>query len=89
MFQSTTTTGDPNHYKFNGKELDAETGLYNFGARYYSPALGRFVTPDPGLAKKIWWHSFRPLRPEFLTCAVAWRRPEESRPGMSGPLPTR
>ncbi|HEY6350542.1 MAG TPA: RHS repeat-associated core domain-containing protein [Candidatus Angelobacter sp.] len=46
MFQSTTTTGDPNHYKFTGKELDAETGLYNFGARHYSPALGRFISPD-------------------------------------------
>lgn len=48
MFQSTTTTstGDPNHYKFQGKELDAETGLYNFGARYYSPALGRYMSPD-------------------------------------------
>lgn len=48
MFQSTTTTttGDPNHYKFQGKELDAETGLYNFGARYYNPALSRFMSPD-------------------------------------------
>jgi uncharacterized protein RhaS with RHS repeats len=24
-------------YKFNGKELDAETGLYYYGARYYDP----------------------------------------------------
>lgn len=48
MFQSTTTTGtgDPNHYKFQGKELDAETGLYNFGARFYNPALSRFMSPD-------------------------------------------
>ncbi|HXE91555.1 MAG TPA: RHS repeat-associated core domain-containing protein [Terriglobales bacterium] len=26
---------DPNLYKFTGKERDVETGLYNFGARYY------------------------------------------------------
>ena len=52
MFQSTTSTVDPNHFKWNGKELDAETGLYNFGARYYSPALGRFVTPDPKVITK-------------------------------------
>jgi len=51
MFQS-TSTGDPNHFKWNGKELDSETGLYNFGARYYSPALGRFVTPDPRMISK-------------------------------------
>jgi RHS repeat-associated protein len=36
----------PNHYKFTGKERDAETGLDYFGARYYSNSLGRFITPD-------------------------------------------
>jgi RHS repeat-associated protein len=46
MMQSTTTGTDPNHFKFTGKELDDETGLYNYGARYYSPALGRYMTPD-------------------------------------------
>jgi len=46
MMQSTTTSTDANHYKFTGKELDDETGLYNYGARYYSPGLGRFMTPD-------------------------------------------
>jgi RHS repeat-associated protein len=37
---------DTNHYKFTGKERDAESGLDYFGARYYSNALGRFITPD-------------------------------------------
>ncbi len=46
MRQSTTTSPGANHYKFTGKELDDETGLYNYGARYYSPALGRYMTPD-------------------------------------------
>jgi RHS repeat-associated protein len=46
MMQSTTTSTDANHYKFTGKELDDETGLYNYRARYYSPALGRYMTPD-------------------------------------------
>jgi RHS repeat-associated protein len=40
------SNNDPNHYKFTGKERDAETGLDYFGARYYSNGLGRFVTPD-------------------------------------------
>src|SRR5207245_8772013 len=35
-----------NHYKFTGKERDAETNLDYFGARYYSNGLGRWVTPD-------------------------------------------
>jgi RHS repeat-associated protein len=35
-----------NHYKFTGKERDPETGVDYFFARYYSSALGRFLTPD-------------------------------------------
>lgn len=38
--------GDTNHYKFTGKERDSESGLDNFGARYDSSSLGRFMTPD-------------------------------------------
>ena len=34
-----------NDYRFTGKELDS-TGLYYYGARYYDPELGRFITPD-------------------------------------------
>jgi RHS repeat-associated protein len=33
-------------YLFNGKEKDS-TGLYYYGARYYSPETGRFITRDP------------------------------------------
>jgi RHS repeat-associated protein len=32
--------------RFTGKERDAETGLDYFLARYYSPAQGRFTSPD-------------------------------------------
>ena len=39
-------TGDSNHYKFNGKERDTESGLDEFGARYYASSLGRFTIPD-------------------------------------------
>ena len=34
------------HYKFTGKELDRESGLYYYGARYYDPVIGRFISPD-------------------------------------------
>jgi RHS repeat-associated protein len=36
-----------NHYKFTGKEHDSETGLDNFGKRYYASSLGRFMSVDP------------------------------------------
>jgi RHS repeat-associated protein len=35
------------NYKFTGKERDNESGLDNFGARYRSFSLGRFLSPDP------------------------------------------
>ncbi len=33
-------------FYFTGKKLDDETGLYYYGARYYDPSLGRFITAD-------------------------------------------
>lgn len=33
--------------KFTGKEEDIEVGLVYFGARYYQPYLGRFISADP------------------------------------------
>ena len=38
-------------YKFNGKELDQETGLYYYGARYMSPVTSLWYGVDP-LAEK-------------------------------------
>jgi RHS repeat-associated protein len=41
-----TSTASISPYKFTGQEEDAETGLYYYGARYYDPALGRFISAD-------------------------------------------
>jgi RHS repeat-associated protein len=35
-----------NHYRFTGKERDAESGLDYFGARYYGSNMGRWLSPD-------------------------------------------
>ncbi|MBK8915061.1 MAG: RHS repeat-associated core domain-containing protein [Phycisphaerales bacterium] len=36
-----------NPFRFSTKFLDAESGLYYYGYRYYSPRLGRWINRDP------------------------------------------
>ncbi len=43
---------------FHGKEVDAETGLQNFGARHYDVVLGRFISIDPVGFQEDNLHSF-------------------------------
>ena len=38
---------DDFHIRFSSKYLDDETGLYYYGFRYYTPALGRWMNRDP------------------------------------------
>jgi RHS repeat-associated protein len=33
--------------QFTGKDMDFDTGLYYYNARWYDPGLGRFITEDP------------------------------------------
>lgn len=43
-------TGSPliaPNFTYTGREIDSETGLYYYRARYYDPGTGRFLTPDP------------------------------------------
>ncbi len=48
------TSGIGNRFMYTGREYDAETGLYHYRARTYSPALGRFLQRDPiGFASDI------------------------------------
>ena len=51
-------TGNVQPYKYNGKELDTQKGLnwYDYGARHYDPAVGRFITSDP-LSEKDYFTS--------------------------------
>lgn len=41
------TTGFDSPYRFNGKELDEETGNYYYGARYYDPKVSVWLSVDP------------------------------------------
>jgi RHS repeat-associated protein len=49
---ATSTWSTP--YKFNAKELDEETGLYYYGARYYDPRTSVWISVDPLAEKKPW-----------------------------------
>lgn len=41
------TGSDDTTFQFTGRENDTATNLYYYRARYYSPALARFVSEDP------------------------------------------
>lgn len=38
--------GDVNPFRYRGYYFDVETGWYYLNARYYSSAMGRFISPD-------------------------------------------
>jgi RHS repeat-associated protein len=61
-------------FRFTGKELDEETGLYYYGARYLDPKVSRWLSADPALGEYI---PSAPVNDEA-------RRRNGSLPGMGG-----
>ena len=45
-------------YKFNGKEMDSETGLYYYGARYMNSVISIWNTPDALIEAKPFVSSY-------------------------------
>ncbi|HWR64713.1 MAG TPA: RHS repeat-associated core domain-containing protein [Bellilinea sp.] len=53
-----TTTTD---YRYTGQRIEAEIGLYYYVARFYDPALGRFISADsivPGVGNPVAWDRY-------------------------------
>ncbi|MBS0647822.1 MAG: RHS repeat protein [Verrucomicrobia bacterium] len=46
-FGEETVQNPQNPWRFSSKRTDTEFNLVHFGRRFYSPALGRWLTPDP------------------------------------------
>jgi RHS repeat-associated protein len=45
--QLSSTGSLTNPFQYTARESDPETSLYNYRARYYDPAIGRFLREDP------------------------------------------
>jgi RHS repeat-associated protein len=73
---ATGSIGNP--YFFTGRQFDAETGLYYYRARYYSPTIGRFLQTDPvGYSVGVNWYAYCGNNPLVLVdpsglCGVDW-----------------
>jgi|GEM_PF-1655404 len=61
-------------FRFTGKELDEETGLYYYGARYLDPKYSRWLSGDPALGEYI---PQAPINDEA-------KKHNENLPGMGG-----
>jgi RHS repeat-associated protein len=93
-----TRAGDPaalpTEFNFTGQRLDISTGLLYYGARYYDPALGRFISadtvvPEPGNPQALNRYSYvlnNPLRYVDPT-GHQGNDPNEGPPDFPIPLP--
>ena len=61
--QHLNSPNDP--WRYNGKELDAETGNYYYGARYYDPKTAIWLSVDP----------LSEMMPEWSSYAYAFNNP--------------
>jgi RHS repeat-associated protein len=52
---------NPTEHHFTGKERDTESGLDNFGARYFASSMGRWISPDPS---QLWYAD--PANPQSM-----------------------
>jgi RHS repeat-associated protein len=70
---STGTVTNPHRY--TGREFDAEAGIYEYRARYYDPAVGRFLSEDPiGFSGSVDFYTYTNNNPLNWTDPFGWDR---------------
>ncbi|MGF7110103.1 RHS repeat-associated protein [Treponema pedis] len=74
LIEETAPGIDKLPFRFTGKELDEETGLYYYGARYLDPKYSRWLSGDPSLSDYI---PQAPVNDEA-------KKHNENLPGMGG-----
>ena len=82
-----STSAIRNPLLYTGRELDRETGLYYYRARYYDPDVGRFLTEDPlGFEAGLNFYAYIDNNPVNFTDPMGLQRrggPRRIRPGQS------
>jgi RHS repeat-associated protein len=79
----TASTGSiSNPFRYTGRVLDAETGLYFYRARYYDPSIGRFLSEDPirfgggiNFYRYVQNNPINLIDPLGLYCKIIWGEP--------------
>jgi RHS repeat-associated protein len=64
----------PVPYLFSAKELDPETGLYDFGARYLNPRFAQWMTTDPALGDYLGGEGIH-TPPNLALYGYSWNSP--------------
>jgi RHS repeat-associated protein len=76
-----------NPYLFTGRELDEETGLYYYRARFYDCAKGRFLQRDPlEYVRNVNLYEFVEGNPSNLLDPLGWQAQQCPPPNPCAPL---
>jgi RHS repeat-associated protein len=71
-------------YLFNSKELDEETGLYYYGARYYNPRESVWLSVDPLFEKTMTSYQYTYQNPLKYTDPTGMKGEEIKEPPIKG-----